>query len=387
MKALSFGHGGQHRRDGRSIAVVGPGFPPQIGGVQSVMQRHAIGLAERGFRVEVLAQWQHTDGPLPLADNPAPGVVVRWFASRTHSHRFPVAPSLAWYLSRHGHRFDIIHGHGFHGSAAVLAALCTKRPYVYSPHYHGGGHTRLASVVHVAYGPLAQRTFERADAVVCVSRWEAKRVVMDRGIDPTLVHVIPNGVDHEEICAAKPMSTSCPVILIAGRLEAYKQVDLTIRAMAHLQMPALLVVVGSGPERANLEALAEHLAVTGRVRFEGGLSTPEVRRWQRTASVVVSLSRHEAFGLVPLEGLAAGAHVIVSDIPAHRELAELVNGELVLVPATSSPEEVAQVLRKRLVAPMPPMAYGLPSWGDAVESCVALYEEVLHKDRAHEVMR
>ena len=51
------------------------------------------------------------------------------------------------------------------------------------------------------------------------------------------------------------------------------------------------------------------------------MSDDVLRRWQRTADVVVSLSTRESFGLSLAEGIAAGAAIVASEIPAHREMA------------------------------------------------------------------
>jgi glycosyltransferase involved in cell wall biosynthesis len=83
---------------------------------------------------------------------------------------------------------------------------------------------------------------------------------------------------------------------------------------------ATLVVVGDGPDRPRLERLA---AGVGRVRFAGRVSDSELGALLSAADVVTSASDHEAFGLVVADGLTAGARVVASGIPAHREIGRL----------------------------------------------------------------
>jgi glycosyltransferase involved in cell wall biosynthesis len=126
------------------------------------------------------------------------------------------------------------------------------------------------------------------------------------------------------------------------------------------------VVVGDGPDRARLAAMAH-----GDVRFVGRIGDDELRRWYRTARVVCSLSEHEAFGLTAAEAVVAGARVVLSDIPAHAEL-----GRGSLVSAGADDAEVAAVLTQALRDSGPgPGAEGIASWDDVAGQLVALYDE------------
>jgi glycosyltransferase involved in cell wall biosynthesis len=92
------------------------------------------------------------------------------------------------------------------------------------------------------------------------------------------------------------------VYLCLCRLVPNKRVDLVIEAFARTRLP--LVVIGEGPERGRLEAMA-----TGNIRFLGRIPDQEVSRWleQCRAYVYAGL---EDFGIAPVEAMAAGAPVI-----------------------------------------------------------------------------
>ena len=73
-----------------------------------------------------------------------------------------------------------------------------------------------------------------------------------------------------------------------------------------------LALVGDGPERSTLEALAADLGIAGSVRFEGSVEPAEVPRWLRAADVACLVSEREGFGLAAIEALACGRPVVVA---------------------------------------------------------------------------
>src|SRR5215468_451201 len=299
------------------ISLVSPGFPPQLGGVEVVVGCLADKLRGQGHQVTVYAQRPRGSSFPALRDYP-----VRRFADWSGSRQFPVAPGLARALWRDRGKLDVIHAHSFHAAPAMMAATVPKVPLVFTPHCHAVGHTRVASALHTVYDPLAALLFRRADKVTCVSVAEFELLLRRYpSVEPRL-SIIPLGVDTQAILAAEPFETDRPTVLIAGRLEPYKRVEVAIRAFAAMQEDAQLVICGTGSHRPALECLARELGIAARVCFRGEVSDGELRRWQRTATSTVSLSGREAFGLVLLEAAVAGSQVVASDIPAHTELAQ-----------------------------------------------------------------
>jgi glycosyltransferase involved in cell wall biosynthesis len=106
-------------------------------------------------------------------------------------------------------------------------------------------------------------------------------------------------------------------LLSVSRLTAHKDHAAVIRAAARLEPKPAVRIVGSGPERAALERLAAELGVA--CVIEAALTEDEMVTAYRRAEVVVCPSRFEGFGLTPMEAIACGRPVVVSDIPPHRE--------------------------------------------------------------------
>jgi glycosyltransferase involved in cell wall biosynthesis len=141
-----------------------------------------------------------------------------------------------------------------------------------------------------------------------------------------------------------------------------------------LPADAQVVVVGQGSQRDELEKLAGGLGVAERVRFLGVIDAEELHRWLRTAAVLVSLSEHEAFGMAPVEAACAGARVVVSDIPAHRELVDTYLGDVAAL-LTPTPAAVAAAVTAQLAAP-DRVPVDVPDWPRIAAATLDLYGAV-----------
>jgi len=293
---------------------VTPGFPPAQGGVESHTGALVRELAAAGVDVRVLTARR---GLRRAVDEVRDGVPVRVYpAWRTTA--LSISPRLLFAGLRA--RADVVHVHSYHAACGFAALAGLVRTVVFTPHFHGDGHTPGAALLHRAYRFVGRVLFRASRAVICVSAAEAAAV---RAAVPAVagrIAVLPNGVDIAAIRAAAPFPDEPPTVLSLGRLEPYKRVAALVGAVPSLPANAQVVVVGQGSQRAELEELAAEQGVADRVRFLGVLDDAQVHRWLRTAKVLVSLSEHEAFGMAPVEAACAGARTVLSDIPAHREL-------------------------------------------------------------------
>ena len=348
------------------IAFIAPHYAPEVGGVARHVGELARAFAEDGHEVEVITQCLARSLP---REQVIEGVLVRRFASISHSSTYPFAPALFACVARLRGR-TIVHAHGYHALPALASALARGAPAVLTPHYHGDGHTPLARALHRVYRAPGRRMVERADRVICVSHPELALVERDFPGVTGRTRVIPNGVDRRALEAADPFAGTGRLILSAGRLEAYKRVDRVIEAMPLLDPAHRLVVLGDGPQLEPLRAQARSLGVADRVDLRGFVPDHELHRWLRTASVVVSLSSAEAYGLSVAEGLAAGAGVVASSIPAHVDSFGSFAG-VTLVPADAAPAAVAAA-----IAAARPGASRVPSWDEVAAETLALYEEL-----------
>ena len=141
-----------------------------------------------------------------------------------------------------------------------------------------------------------QLSAQRVDHLIANSRFTARRISKYWGRQASVIHP-PVEVNRFRWNAARD-----DVYLCLGRLVPYKRVDLVVEAFNRLGLP--LLVVGDGPERARLEALAgPTVTLLGR---QSGQQVEELMARCR-AFVYAGL---EDFGIAPVEAMAAGAPVI-----------------------------------------------------------------------------
>ncbi|GAA1893453.1 glycosyltransferase family 4 protein [Lapillicoccus jejuensis] len=364
------------RPDRLRVTVVSPGYPPDRGGVEEHVAQVARRLAAGGDAVRVLAGTP--DPALRGREDVLDGVVVRRYRSLP-TPGMTTAPGLVVAGLREAGRGDVLHVHSYHALSGLAALAGRRHPVVLTPHYHGTGHSAAARVLHGGYRHLGARLVAAADRVVCVSAAEARLLEQDFPGVAARTTVIPNGAETAAIRAADPWPEQGPTVLAVGRLEPYKGHDRVVEAMPDVP-GARLVVVGRGPERDGLRALAARLGLADRVRVLDDVATPELHRWLRTADVLVSMSAHEAFGMAPVEAAAAGCRTVLSDIPAHREVArEHLHGSATLVPRTAGPTLLATAVRSALeeTGREGRVRVRVPDWDDVAARTREVYLEVL----------
>ena len=248
-------------------------------------------------------------------------------------------------------------------------------------------------LLHIPYRPVAMFTARTAAAIICNSKEEQRLVRTGLGV-ASRATVIPAGMDLPVpmVRAGSPDETGTEtdgsigesIILSVGRLEHYKGIEKLVRALSHLPSSYRLVIVGSGPAQAAIEAAGEAVGVSDRITFRGRCSDDELGRWYARASVCVSLSSNESFGLVVLEAATAGCPVVASDIGAHRELAAFVPLDRIsLVPNESPPALVATAIaaavrsgRIQRPASFDEDGWRLPTWETLVTEVLKVYVSV-----------
>lgn len=161
-----------------------------------------------------------------------------------------------------------------------------------------------------------------ADRIVAVSEGVADDMATCCGIARERIIVIYNGVvgSDFERKSGSPLdhrwfNAGVPVIVAAGRLVDQKDFATLITAFAKVtrERDARLVLLGDGPLRLPLQALAHSLGVAERIDMPGFLANP--LPYFREAAIVVLSSRYEGFGMVLAEALACGTPVASTDCP------------------------------------------------------------------------
>lgn len=159
----------------------------------------------------------------------------------------------------------------------------------------------------------------RSDGVTAVSEF-LKRMTVDEFQVPADIEAIPNFIDLAEYCPTRAYGDRqafAPqgekLLLHVSNFRPVKRIMDVVRIFARVQreVPAVLLMVGDGPERAAAQALARRLGVSERVRFLG--SQQSVEEIAALADIFLLPSELESFGLSALEAMACGVPVIGSD--------------------------------------------------------------------------
>jgi glycosyltransferase involved in cell wall biosynthesis len=179
----------------------------------------------------------------------------------------------------------------------------------------------------------------------------------------------PRGTSHH--------SDAIPILLSISRLVEYKNHAAVLRAAALMNPRPRVHLIGRGPEAGSLKELGMALGVDLWLE-DAGASDEQVDAAYRAASVVVCPSRHEGFGLTPMEGIAQGIPVVASDIPPHREF---VGSHAQLVPLDDD-QAMANAIGTALAnAALPAATAALPNL--TIEACAARllprFEELLRR--------
>lgn len=171
---------------------------------------------------------------------------------------------------------------------------------------------------------IKRAAIDAADAVTVVSS-AARDAALELGARPGKVDVLPMGVDFERFSHAIEAPRRTDELLFVGRLVEKKGLDVLIRALPRVLRahPGVsLTVVGYGPQRDSLEALANECGVASSVCFLGPLPQGDLPDLYRRASVFVAPfiqapdGDREGLGLVTIEALACGCPAVVAALPA-----------------------------------------------------------------------
>jgi glycosyltransferase involved in cell wall biosynthesis len=207
-----------------------------------------------------------------------------------------------------GDPYDVLHVHWwFPSGLALLKALKPSDPsLVITMH---GSDVRLAEKKPVVH-PIMRAVLGQAAARTAVSSWLAD---IAHGIAPAgEIHVAPMPVDTRHFDAPSAVeNVARNGVLFVGRLNAQKGLADLLQAMASPALRQVPVrVVGDGPDRASLMALANQLQLTDNIQWLGTLPQSALVPLYMAARTVVMPSRGEGLGLVAVEAQLCGTPVI-----------------------------------------------------------------------------
>lgn len=283
------------------ILLASDAWAPQVNGVVRTLERVREELQARGHRFEVISPAQFRSFPCPSY----PEIRLAILPARGMARRIEAAAPDAIHIATEG------------PIGLAIRNYCVKRGLAFTTSYHTRFPEYLSARVPLplGWGYAFLRWFHRPSRGIMVATRSMKReleawgfanlVDWTRGVDTTLFRP-----DVPKVQAL--LGLPRPVHLYVGRVAVEKN----IRAFLELPLPGSKVVVGDGPQRAELQAAFPEVV------FVGAKQGEELAAHYASGDVFVFPSRTDTFGLVLLEALASGLPVAAFPVPGPLDIVD-----------------------------------------------------------------
>lgn len=307
-----------------NILHITPSYKPAYiyGGPIISVSRLAESQQQVGAEVTVLtttangaAELEVPRNKVQLVDNIKVCYFPRW--TKDHSH---FSPGFLWHLFKTVKSYDVVHIHSWWNLVAMFAVLTcwlrSVRP-VLSPR-----------------GMLSVYTFEKDNSPLkkwlhrLLGKWLLSKTVL-HGTAPAEVaeaqrihrdwphFVLPNIIDLPKVdifFSSGPMKGPLRVVFLS-RIDQKKGLDITLNALAKLDIPWHLSIAGEASEsyKSELETLINSLDIAANITWLGWLNGDDKYQALKEGDLFVLTSHNENFANVVLESLACGTPVLVSE--------------------------------------------------------------------------
>ena len=310
--------------------------PPVKGGIEGHINLLANGLHRRNVSVRVLVA--NTNGrDAVTVEGAIPVYKARQWGRLASA---PISPTFPRLLKQLGMGMDIVHFH-FPNPTGEVAALCAGLTNRLVVTYHSDivRQKRLKLI----YQPFMIRFLSKVDRIIATSpHYRESSAILEKFRKKTTI--IPLGIDSHRFCLSHNQSSDPsgePEILFIGRFRYYKGLHVLVNAMSHVSR-GRLVLVGGGPEEANLQQMVAARNLGQRVKFAGELSHHQLIDRIQTCDFLVlpSVQRSEAFGIVLMEAMGCGKPVISTELGTGTSYVNQ-NGATGLVVPAGDPQALA----------------------------------------------
>ncbi|MBI4250571.1 glycosyltransferase family 4 protein [Candidatus Uhrbacteria bacterium] len=252
------------------------------------------------------------------------------------------------------------------GTAVAVAARLLRIPYYVSVH----GMDVALPLRHPRKRALCGRILHNAQMVITNSEYTSQ-IVQQYGVSKDRIAFVfpcPWIIPAENETTVRASREKKEIILLTvSRIVKRKGHEFVIRALAQLRdfiPPFYYVIVGDGPERSNLELLAQTVGVSDRVLFTGAIQNEAVRQWYRKCDIAILTPYDingdvEGFGITYLEANAFGKPVIASRTGGVESA--VIHEKTGLLVEPQNTEAIVQAVRR--LCDDPRLAFSLGSFG------------------------
>jgi len=256
--------------------------------------------------------------------------------------------------------FDIVHAHDWlTASAGIASKYFLDKPLVSTVHSTEIGRAQGLNSPdsYMIDGLEWWMTYEASKVIICSSSMRGELEHRFR-LPPEKIAVIPNAIDTsayrrnssgDDVRRRYGIGSYEKLVLFVGRLVPQKGVEYLIRAAPHIlerHGEARFIIAGDGWSKSHLENLAVSSGCGDRMRFLGFTSNSELVELTMSADALVVPSIYEPFGIVALEGMAAGVPVVAANVGGLADIVEHDRTGVLVYP--KNPESVAWGVNKVL---------------------------------------
>ena len=307
---------------------------------------------------------------------------------------------------------DVIHAHSpaLNGLAALKAGRKSGLPVVYEIRAFwedaavDHGTCKENDLRYTLTRKMETHVVKYADAVTTICQG-LKKDLIARGFDKEKFTVIANAVNIEQFDVIKEKNSqletslqleNCQVLGFLGSFYGYEGIDLTIAAMPQVlekNPNTRLLLVGGGPQEANLKLQVKQLGLEDKVIFTGRVPHSEVSKYYSLVDLLVYPRKAMRLTelvtpLKPLEAMAQGKAVLASDVGGHKELiSDNENGFLF---AADNVEQLAKRINELIQTPNliskvllngREFVEDVRNWTNSVSNYLPVYKELIDSNK------
>jgi len=228
---------------------------------------------------------------------------------------------------------DVIHCHTWYSHwAGILAKQLTGAKLVLTTHSlepHRPWKVEQLGQAYQVSSWIEKTAYQQADAIIAVSLQMKEDVISLYGVNPKVVHVIPNGIDLDEyqptydtsVLEACGINSDVPYALFVGRITQQKGIIHLLHAIKHLDYGVQVVLAAGAPDTPEIET--EMIQEVDRLRQKGHHQIIWIREMMPPSELIILYSHaqvfvcpsvYEPFGIINLEAMACQTAVVASDV-------------------------------------------------------------------------
>ena len=299
----------------QKIVHVAPAYPPNLGGLEKVVQTLALIQHKSGLDVSVITTNQGISNG--IKDDPFNVHRLRSYVIANTN----IVPGLFFKLLT-TNRHNIVHLHVTQAYMPEIVWLSSKiKRFRYIAHVHlDVPPTGPLGFLLKIYKPLfLKRVLKAASFVIVFTEDQRLDIHNKYDIELSKIKVIPNGVEEKFYYDKSRLLHKIPRLLFVGRLSSQKNLPQLLYALEGISDKFTTTLVGDGELEQELIKLAKHLKLLN-VNFAGRADGNKLLDYYKQSDLFVLPSEREGMPLVLLEAMAMGLPIVATNVTGNRDV-------------------------------------------------------------------